>query len=571
MKLNQPAIIVCILGMHRSGTSCLAGCLQAAGLPSGVVQDWNFDNQRGNREQADIIQLNDAVLKASGGSWDKPPQKIQWETEHEVDRDRILSAALSEDEAWSFKEPRTLLTLPFWSEGIQAPIFVGTFRDPIKVAISLFLRPSASIPIRKGIELWCEYNQRLLGLVEKKDFPIISFDLPVNQYRTQLGLMVSHLSQHIEMNADRAASFYEDKLPLKNSFQAIAATKADEALLVRAFTILNQLYDLSGVSAPAMDANNIIEIPLSDNVDECMRFMGVQPNNAYAVYALANALEKGGKTEQASKYYEKAKNLNSEIPHISMRLAESLSNAGLKDKAILAYQSELNRKPDNPELPFKIAKLHESMGELDSAIESYRAAITCFTKFNLGLNSSTFRRSLYGLIDCYIRNSDFEHAIGVCKEFKSLGSSDDNFFRLKGRAEIIAGYVQDASNSLQRAADLKPNKAINQHMLGNVRFRLKEFEAAKHAYFRATELEPDHFLYYKCLGDSHMALNNIEAALENFDYSLKLNEKSHLAYLGKGRAYARLGKKEEAYTCYKSALDIKPDFVPAKKALNQLE
>lgn len=108
-------------------------------------------------------------------------------------------------------------------------------------------------------------------------------------------------------------------------------------------------------------------------------------------------------------------------------------------------------------------------------------------------------------------------------------------------------------------------------MLGNVRFRLKEFEAAKHAYFRATELEPDHFLYYKCLGDSHMALNNIEAALENFDYSLKLNEKSHLAYLGKGRAYARLGKKEEAYTCYKSALDIKPDFVPAKKALNQLE
>jgi len=39
-----------ILGMHRSGTSCLAGCLQAAGLISGEVNIQAMYNAKGNRE-----------------------------------------------------------------------------------------------------------------------------------------------------------------------------------------------------------------------------------------------------------------------------------------------------------------------------------------------------------------------------------------------------------------------------------------------------------------------------------------------------------------------------------------
>ena len=32
--------VICILGMHRSGTSSLAGCLQEAGLELGDVVEW---------------------------------------------------------------------------------------------------------------------------------------------------------------------------------------------------------------------------------------------------------------------------------------------------------------------------------------------------------------------------------------------------------------------------------------------------------------------------------------------------------------------------------------------------
>ena len=38
---DMPDRVVCILGMHRSGTSCLTGSLQQAGLFLGDCHTWN--------------------------------------------------------------------------------------------------------------------------------------------------------------------------------------------------------------------------------------------------------------------------------------------------------------------------------------------------------------------------------------------------------------------------------------------------------------------------------------------------------------------------------------------------
>jgi len=44
-----------ILGMHRSGTSALAGSLEGAGLNLGPVSTHEVDNAKGNREDTRII------------------------------------------------------------------------------------------------------------------------------------------------------------------------------------------------------------------------------------------------------------------------------------------------------------------------------------------------------------------------------------------------------------------------------------------------------------------------------------------------------------------------------------
>jgi hypothetical protein len=52
MKTNG----VIVLGMHRSGTSCLAGMLQSAGFHTEAVEEWSPDNNKGSRENTGTDQ-----------------------------------------------------------------------------------------------------------------------------------------------------------------------------------------------------------------------------------------------------------------------------------------------------------------------------------------------------------------------------------------------------------------------------------------------------------------------------------------------------------------------------------
>jgi hypothetical protein len=100
--------VIAILGMHRSGTSCLIGSLQKAGLHLGKHNTWNDHNLRGNRENDDIIRLNEALLNDNGGSWKNPPANVVWSRKH-YKRAREIIASYRDHDLWGFKDPRTLL------------------------------------------------------------------------------------------------------------------------------------------------------------------------------------------------------------------------------------------------------------------------------------------------------------------------------------------------------------------------------------------------------------------------------------------------------------------------------
>lgn len=168
-----------ILGMHRSGTSCLAGSLQEAGLYLGEVNTAAPHNAKGNRENRTIMTLQDDLLHANGGDWDAPPDKVVWQSEHRARRDAII-ATYPTDSIWGFKDPRTLLTLSGWLEVLPSARFVGTFRHPLAVAASLHARNG--IAIEKSLALWSTYNHLLLSYHRRFEFPLVCFDWPPKRY-----------------------------------------------------------------------------------------------------------------------------------------------------------------------------------------------------------------------------------------------------------------------------------------------------------------------------------------------------------------------------------------------------
>lgn len=207
----MPSPPILILGMHRSGTSCLAGSLQQRGLFLGEVYESRPYNRKGNRENQQVMDLNDAVLAASGGAWDRPPRQLGWDTAAAARRDAIVAslAGGSDGAPWGFKDPRTLLTLPFWREGLGAVRFAGTFRHPVRVAASLTAR-DPSMPVRAALDLWLAYNERLLALHALAPFPLVDFDTTPTAYVAAVDALARDLG--LRGNGGGTDEFFEAEL-----------------------------------------------------------------------------------------------------------------------------------------------------------------------------------------------------------------------------------------------------------------------------------------------------------------------------------------------------------------------
>lgn len=206
MNKNTPILII---GMHRSGTSCLAGSLQQMGLFLGNVSEENPHNRKGNRENSLIMELNDKVLSENNGSWDNPPSEIKWSSQLIEDREIIIGDYKKfGKENWGFKDPRTLITLPFWLDGFEHYRFIGTFRNPNSVARSLYKRNG--IPFEKAIELWEIYNKQLLDLYNLNPFPIVSFDVSKDEYLMRIRMISEYLG--LDKKNEISNVFFEETL-----------------------------------------------------------------------------------------------------------------------------------------------------------------------------------------------------------------------------------------------------------------------------------------------------------------------------------------------------------------------
>jgi hypothetical protein len=208
--------IVSVMGMHRSGTSCLAGALQEAGLHCGETSKGDPYNARGNRENLAIRYLHNDVLEASGGDWSHPPDRLVYTTEHEERRDQLIAGFAAGARHWTFKDPRTLLALPFWRATGQELVLVGIFRHPLRVARSLASRDAMSLTMEHGISLWVAHNRILLELHRADPFPLLCFDDPPDDFRERLRATVAWLNRRLAfdtaLSPEAAAGFYDRTL-----------------------------------------------------------------------------------------------------------------------------------------------------------------------------------------------------------------------------------------------------------------------------------------------------------------------------------------------------------------------
>lgn len=196
-----------VLGMHRSGTSCLAGTLEAAGLFLGDVSVKNPHNLKGNRENPRIMKLHNDLLEYNNGAWDNPPDSVFWPSHLKIERDTIIKGYINEP-VWGFKDPRTLLVLDGWLEVLSNVFPIATFRHPGAVVESLRKR-NGKLSVEKCLHLYEIYNKKLLHYHKGYHFPVLSFDLDETEYKSKLVDLLKR--EDINLNPG-GLEFYDDSL-----------------------------------------------------------------------------------------------------------------------------------------------------------------------------------------------------------------------------------------------------------------------------------------------------------------------------------------------------------------------
>ncbi len=242
MQASQQKLCILILGMHRSGTSCLAGSLQQQGVYLGEVHEWNPHNLKGNRENPNIMALNEGLLVANHGSWDHPPiQSLQWTAVQAQQRDQLIQAlSVQAKQAWGFKDPRTLINLSFWREGLQDRYTtqpIGTFRHPLAVAQSLYKRNGT--PLEDGLALWYEYNKRLLACWEQQPFPMLSFDVAPEIYSKNFKQACEALSLDLKLVEQ---PFFENQLRATTSDLLVTEEAIKDSSYLECYARLQTIY-----------------------------------------------------------------------------------------------------------------------------------------------------------------------------------------------------------------------------------------------------------------------------------------------------------------------------------------
>jgi hypothetical protein len=163
--------------MHRSATSLLSGCLEAAGLFLGTVNNAAPFNKNGNKENESIRDLHDSILARHGFDWKAPPDTpLTWTAVERRLMLDVLEPYRSLAIPWGFKDPRVVWLIDEWLEIFPDATLISVFRHPLLVAQSLAERPGdLHMSIEQGLHLWFVTNRRILNLHRDRAFPILHF------------------------------------------------------------------------------------------------------------------------------------------------------------------------------------------------------------------------------------------------------------------------------------------------------------------------------------------------------------------------------------------------------------
>ena len=213
--------VICVLGMHRSGTSMVSRLLNFLGIdlgPEETLRQADRFNPTGFWEQQRFIDFNDEILRRLGGTWRRLPRReAGWESSAEfndlfAEASRFVSEKFAGRVCWGWKDPRTCLTLPFWQRVVPDLKYIVCLRNPVDVAHSL----EHTMRFKKGGLLWLHYVSSSLMHTAGRERLFVFYEDCLSRLDEQMARLAGFvsLSSHRQnpVSEDRSVGFVDPRL-----------------------------------------------------------------------------------------------------------------------------------------------------------------------------------------------------------------------------------------------------------------------------------------------------------------------------------------------------------------------
>jgi hypothetical protein len=200
--MGQDRTLVVVLCMHRCGSSFVTNLLERLGMSLGPFDRLapSQSNKHGHFEAVPLTALNDELqAKFLGFTGEGPgPAEVfhrfrqtegRWPAEPPIPEELLrrgrdlVEQLLASGPIVGFKDPRTVLTWPFWRRVLgEMPglnvVPVMLVRSPHEIATSLFLRSQGDVSYRQALELVEVHFKRMQAIRAEfgGDVPLVCFD-----------------------------------------------------------------------------------------------------------------------------------------------------------------------------------------------------------------------------------------------------------------------------------------------------------------------------------------------------------------------------------------------------------
>ncbi len=364
-------------------------------------------------------------------------------------------------------------------------------------------------------------------------------------------LLLGHAYSRMK-DYDNAKESYKKYLAAQSKFDDTAET--DNIILLHPESQATALYGLAAIAEIDKDFQ-LAKSYYMETLKENKRYLSANSSMGRIFKSEGNLIE-------AERFFLNQIEMSDKNFETVVSLAEIYHSRNEYDDAEKNYKEALIINKDSAMALLGYGKLCQELDREEEAVEMFDRAASR-SKLNTGSKKE--------LASAFFKTGNFKKASSLYEEILKDEKENPEILNDLGNCFFKLEKYKKAEEIYNSVIILSPDLSVTYRNLGMSHIKQENHKKALEAFTKYLEKEPDSFEIVHIVADLNLKLSQYETALNYFEKYLRQVPSNHLAFFNLGECYLNMGHRDSAIMGYQQALKIKPEFLPAKDRITQLE